>query len=195
MNPKIKTCTKLSKEYIYEQIFVVIYTITLLFLYQSKELLLLLLFLFFIITISYVIYKRRNWNNLSNWEKVTAEVINTKVVKWICFSTFKVRGNKNTVFKPETKYKYILNGEERISIQYARSLDELDCNFSYSESEAYKIVGKMKRDRNIDIFVNNKTGESVITLDVAKGYGIPYIAITIVEVMMLIFVHKLYMYN
>jgi hypothetical protein len=73
-------------------------------------------------------------------------------------------------------------------------LDDADCNFRYSLKKARRIADEAKKKKEIDIYVHTKTGESIVTLDVAKGYGIPYVGLSVAGFMFLSLVYKVYVY-
>lgn len=192
-----ETRTCVSKQYMVEQLFIVLYVVMIFFMYTMKSIILIITFLFFMITFFYVFYKNKKFNDLSKWKQIKANRIGAKVIKCICFTAYNAmeqqRLRKET-YKPEITYRYIYNDKEIISSQYAISLDDVDCNFSYTQQEAQKIVNEFKNNKTIKIFVNQYTGESAISLDKAKGYGIPYVGMTIASFMILFLVYKIYNY-
>jgi len=197
INNRIETKTCISKQYIFEQLFIITYLVALIFMYTMKSIILIMTFFFLMIVLIYIFYRNKRFNNIAKWTKVDANVLKSKVIKCICFTAYNALEQqrlRKEVYKPEIIYKYYWNKEEYVSNQYARSFDDVDCNFSYSKVEAQKIVNHIKRKKEIEIFVHEDTGESVITLDIAKGYGIPYVGMTVAGIMILFLVYKVYTY-
>ncbi len=194
LNRKIEENTCVSKELLYVSLYSFLIISSIVFMGSAKSLIFFVISFYFISIIIYIRHKSKKYKNLDRWIEIDAELISAKVIKCICFSIFRVRQNENEVYKPEILYKYKNNEKERISSQYAISLDDVDCNFSYTQQEAQKIVNDIKKNKTIKIFVNQDTGESVISLDKAKGYGIPYVGMTIASFMILFLVYKIYNY-
>lgn len=192
LNQKTENTVYISNQLLYLFLYLFFIVSSMIFMFTMKEMILILIIVYFFSIIVYIKYKKIKFENLEKWIKIDARVINIKVIKCICFSAFKVRANKNEVYKPYILYKYKYNGREIISNQYAISYDDVDCNFNYSEVKAQKKINEIKRNKDIKIFVNQDTGESVVTLNTAKGYGIPYMGIIISSFMMLLLVYKLY---
>jgi hypothetical protein len=81
------------------------------------------------------------------------------------------------------------------SDRYARSLDDADCNFSFTQEQAKKFISKVQKNRTIEIYVHQDSGDAVITLDVAKSYGIPYIGLSIALILWLLLIYKILSYS
>ena len=194
LNKKVEEKICVSKELLYISLYSFFVVSSIVFMTSVKSLILFVVCFYLGSIIIYIGYKNRKYENIDKWIEIDARVISAKVIKCVCFSAFRVRQNINEVYRPEITYRYIYNNEEFISNQYAISLDDVDCNFSYTQQEAQKIVNDIKRNKTIKIFVNQDTGESVISLNAAKGYGIPYIGMTIAGSMFLLLVYKIYYY-
>lgn len=197
LNKRIDTRTFVSKQYILEQLFIITYLVGLIFMHSMKSMVLFITVSFFIITFIYLLYKYKRFSNLDRWKKVDAKVISAKAIRCICFTAYNALEQqriRKESYKPEILYRYIYKGEERTSDQYAISLDDADCNFSYTEAEAKKIANDFRRNKEIKIYVDQNTGESVINLNIAKGYGIPYVGLSIISLMILFLAYKVYTY-
>ena len=175
LNKNIEEKICISMEMLYVSLYTFLMISSLIFLGSHCGLLLFVASFYFASMIVYINYKRKKHDRIDEWKEYDAQLVDARTIKCVCFSTFKVRGNQKEVYKPEIEYTYIYKGEERISSQYAWSYDDMDCNFSYARHEAENIVDSMKKSPKIKIHVNQNTGESAISLDKARGYGIPYI--------------------
>ena len=191
----LQTC--IAKQYILELIFNVSFLFMMIISFNHKTVLLLITGIYFIIVVLYLLYQKRRFDNLSIWQKQNAKVLRTNVIKCLCFSAYNAserQSLQSNIYRPDITYTYLWKDQTYTSNQYARSLDDADCNFSYTLEEAKDIADKAKQKKEIDIYVNTQTGESAITLDVAQGYGIPYMGLAIAGLMILFLVYKVYTY-
>ena len=197
LSREIDSRTCVSKQYVLEQIFIITYIGMIIFFHEMKSLIVLITFIFYIISFLYIFYKNKKFNNLDKWEEAEAKVINAKAIGCLCFTAYntleKQRLRKES-YKPEIIYRYEYKGEIITSDHYAISLDDVDCNFSYTKDEAKKIAAQARKNKRIKIYINQDTGQSVITLKVAKGYGIPYVLFMFISPLFLWMLYKAYTY-
>ena len=169
-----RTC--LSRELIYTYIFFWVCTSTLFFVPKILMIFIVLLYLFS--TIGYFQYKKFRFEQYDKWLRTDAEIVDIGIVQCICFSNFKVRQNKDEIYKPHISYRYTYKEKPYISDQYAISYDDVDCNFNFTKNEASRIINSLSK-KAIKIYVHQDTGRSAISLDISKGYAIPYIGLII----------------
>jgi len=196
-NKNIETKVCVSKQYIVEVLFSMLVFVMIIFFYRHKMIVLGIASAYIMMVLLYLLYKKKHFDNLSVWQKHKAKVLNVQVLKCICITAYNALEQqrlRHEVYKPDISYTYEWQGKTYTSHQYARSLDDADCNFSYSLEVAKRIADEAKKKKEIDIYVHTKTEESIVTLDVAKGYGIPYVGLSIAGLMFLFLVYKVYVY-
>lgn len=186
-----KEISCLSWQLIYMLLYLFLSPVLIVFMFEMKFIVLSIVVLQLLVTTTYIKYYSSKFNNLEQWKETDAKVINAKVIRCFCFSAFRVRPNEHEVYKPNILYRYEYNNEQIYSNQYALSYDDVDCNFNYSKSEAENIVNKIKKNKTMKIFVNQDTGESVVTLIKAKGYGISYMGTILINSLLIYFAYKI----